>query len=302
MILLPCAVLLYIPFVCASLLGLNDTSILTLDASESPPGDNTRTLWDIIWSCGITLFACAWTAIHPNIPGVDEKGYAIFSRRILIMIMMLIAPELIVTWASRQFFSAIAFKKQFNDALNAQRAEAHDRRPDVELSTLRGGFAESCGSSSAYPTEFEERATDIFVEWTVTHAFFAWMGGFMLYVDGKPRGTLSPDELLRYIREGSVDMPRPIIQKADIDDRSKGDILSKGVAILQLVWFVIQLAARRAQNLPITLLEIDTLAITALTFVAYSLWWMKPKNVGLPYIIHWKATALPPSKLTLAYE
>ncbi|KAG1777299.1 hypothetical protein EV702DRAFT_969981 [Suillus placidus] len=233
-------------------MGFNGTSILTLDASDSPPSNNTRTLWNIIWSCGVTLFACAWTAIHPNIPGMDEKRLAIFFRRILIMIMVLIAPELILTWASRQFSSAIAVKKQFNDAL----------------------------------------------EWTMTHGFFAWMGGFMLYVDREPRATLTPDELLQFIREESVDMP--VIQKADIEDRSKGDILSKGVAIFQLAWFVLQLTARRVQNLPITLLEIDTLAIAVLTFSAYFLWWTKPKDVGRPYVVHWKAKALPPGKFLSA--
>ncbi|OAX33637.1 hypothetical protein K503DRAFT_804217 [Rhizopogon vinicolor AM-OR11-026] len=52
--------------------------------------------------------------------------------------------------------------------------------------------------------------------WTVTHGFFTWMGGFLLYVDGEPRATLTPDELLRFILQESVDIP--IITKADIED------------------------------------------------------------------------------------
>jgi hypothetical protein len=100
------------------------------------------------------------------------------------------------------------------------------------------------------------------------------MGGFMLYVNGRPRTTLTPDELLHYVRDGSVEMPD--IAKADIEDRSKGDVLSKAIAILQLLWFVLQLIARYVQNLPITLLEIDTLAVAALTCIAYGWWWKKP--------------------------
>jgi hypothetical protein len=50
-----------------------------------------------------TLFACTWTAIHPNIPGVDEgKVIIIISRCLFIMV----PPELIITWAVRQFFLA----------------------------------------------------------------------------------------------------------------------------------------------------------------------------------------------------
>ncbi|KAG1741725.1 hypothetical protein EDB19DRAFT_1704880 [Suillus lakei] len=262
MTLLPFAVLLYILLACASPLCLNGTSIHTVDASDSTPSNNTRTLWNICWSCGVTLFACAWTAVYPNIPGMEEK-YAPFVRRIGIMAMVLFAPEVITTWASWQLFSAIAAAKKCNDAL-----------------------------SSSWPAEFEE--------WTITHGFYAWMGGFMLYVDRIPRATLTPDELLQFVGDGSVEMP--VILKTDIKDRSKGDILAKGVAVFQLVWFVLQLAARHAQNLPITLLEIDTLAIAVLTFVAYFLWWTKPMDVGRPHIVHWKSTVIAPPDRPLTYE
>ncbi|KAG2109532.1 hypothetical protein DEU56DRAFT_900791 [Suillus clintonianus] len=222
MALLRCTILLYIPFVCASLLHLNGTIIHTLDANDSPPSNNTRTLWDIIWSCGVTLFACAWTAIHPNIQGMEEKTRYIVFRRIASWPWYWSLQNSLSPGLRGSFFSAIAIKKRFNDALSAQPVDAQDHRPDVEA-TLRSGSAE----------------------------FRAWMGGFILYVNDEPRATLTPpDELLQFVLRESVDMP--VIQKADIEDRSKGDILSKGVAILQLVWFVLQLAARRGQNLPIT--------------------------------------------------
>lgn len=121
----------------------------------------------------------------------------------------------------------------------------------------------------------------------------------MLHFDDKSRATLRPDELLRFVREGSVDVP--VIIEADIKDRSKGDALSKGIAILQLAWFVLQLVARYAQNLPITLLEIDTLAVAALTCITYGFWWKKPKDVGRPHAIYWKATTSPPRKLAYEY-
>ncbi|KAG2130718.1 hypothetical protein DEU56DRAFT_465435 [Suillus clintonianus] len=250
MTLLSYGVLFYIPFIYASLPSPNDTSISTRDVSGSTSNCNTRTLWDIIWGCTATLFACTWTVIHPNIPGIDDGKFTVACRRLCIMIIALVAPELMITWAARQFFSA--------------RAAAND---------IRG--------------------------WTMTHGFLAWMGGFLLYVNGMPRATLTPDELLRFVHEGSVDMP--VITEADIEDRSRGDVLSKGVVILQLVWFVLQLVARHAQNLPMTLLEIDTLAVAALTCVPYGLWWKKPKDIGRPYAVHWKATRPPPSDLTYEY-
>ncbi|KAG1880135.1 hypothetical protein F4604DRAFT_1620150 [Suillus subluteus] len=294
MTLLPYTILSCVPFVCASLPSLNDTSTHALDASsDNCPSCNTRTLWEILLSCGLTLFACTWTAAHPNIPGMNESKVAITSRRLFVMVVALIAPELMITWATRQFFSSRSAAQAFDDEFRAQleqRAKTHNDDGDTsDTATLVSDISEASGSSSTLKNaEFEG--------WTITHGFFAWMGGFMLYVDGKPRATLDPNELLRFVREGSVDMP--VITEAEIEDRSKGDGLSKGIAILQLAWFVTQLVARYIQNLPITLLEIDTLAVAALTCISYGLWWKKPKNVGCPYIVHLKATATSPGQLT----
>ena len=43
----------------------------------------------------------------------------------------------------------------------------------------------------------------------------------------------------------------------------------------------------------LVLLEIDTLALAALTCGAYPFWWKTPKDVGRPHHVHWKATASP---------
>ncbi|KAG1743004.1 hypothetical protein EDD22DRAFT_786452 [Suillus occidentalis] len=240
MILLIYAVLFCVPFVRASLPGFNDTCIHTLDSSACSTS-NTRTLWDIISSCGLTLFACTWTAIHPNIPGVNHGMVRITFYRLCLMIMALFAPEIMFTWAVSQFFLAQRAAKVCNDTF-----------------ALTG--------------------------WTLTHGFFACMGGFVLYADGEPKFTLKPDLLLDLVSKGSVEMPT--ITEAEIKDRSKGDGISKSVAILQLVWFIIQLITRHAQGLPVTLLEIDTLGVAALACIAYGFWWKKPKDIVCPYIVH----------------
>ena len=95
-------------------------------------------------------------------------------------------------------------------------------------------------------------------------------------------------------------MDMPVIAEEEIEDRGKGDVLSKGIAILQLAWFIVQIAARYAQKLPVSLLEIDTLAVASLTCIAYGLWWKKPKDVGRPYLVHWKSPV--PPQLPFFYE
>jgi len=113
--------------------------------------------------------------------------------------------------------------------------------------------------------------------WTLTHGFFAIMGGFMEYEGNQPIRVLLPEELESYSLTGNGDFPR--ISKAEIEDRSKGDAISKAVVILQTGWFVTQCIARGVRRLPITELELATVAFAALNFVIYVLWWDKPQNV-----------------------
>ncbi|KAH9967501.1 hypothetical protein BC827DRAFT_1123443 [Russula dissimulans] len=113
--------------------------------------------------------------------------------------------------------------------------------------------------------------------WTLTHGFFAIMGGFMEHNGNRPIRVLFPNQLESYSLTGNGDFPR--ISKKEIQDKSKGDVISKAVVILQTSWFVMQCIARGVQGLPITELELATIAFASLNFVIYLLWWDKPLNV-----------------------
>lgn len=290
--------LIHIPFVCSSLPSLNGTSVTSLDIDDSLSNHNSRSLWDIVWSCAATLFACTWTAIHPNIPGMNEGKFTVLFRRLGFMMIALLGPEIIITWAAIQFLCARTTANAFNDAFGAQIHQARSDHSDIgeSTATFLNELPASDGRNGSHQNATHVLGSN-FTGWTVTHGFFAWMGGFMLYFNDNQRATLTPDELLNFLREGSVDII-PVIAEADIEDRSKGDALSKGIAILQLAWFTLQLVARYVQNLSITLLELDTLAVAALIGIAYGFWWKKPKDVGRPHAVYWKAATSPPSELT----
>jgi hypothetical protein len=116
--------------------------------------------------------------------------------------------------------------------------------------------------------------------WTRTHGFFAVMGGFVLYEDDKPPSILDPRELAPYLRKGEID-----ITQKEIQDRSRGDVLSKGLVVIQMGWFILQCIGRSEEHLPITEIELVTLAFATLNFITYGLWWDKPLGVQCPYRI-----------------
>ena len=107
------------------------------------------------------------------------------------------------------------------------------------------------------------------------------MGGFMLY-DGKtPLHSLTPENINTLVGDGYIDFPD--ITEKEIRDKSKGDVLSKCLFILQTGWFIVQCIARAIEHLPVTELELGTVAFATLNFVTYVFWWSKPLNVQRPY-------------------
>ncbi|KAG1731266.1 hypothetical protein EDB19DRAFT_1912564 [Suillus lakei] len=289
------------------LVGLIQATPTTNSTTTDPetPSFATRTLWNIISSCILTLFACIYNAIHPNIPSPKDSANRILRRRLGIMLMALIAPELIVTWAMRQRLSACQVTKQFKES----------RYPNVRPSEQPESVSEQPESvpeqpenkeSVAAPEQHENFPGDLarwikrsvkahFSEpseddaWTQTHSFFVLMGGFMLYdVDQKPYHTLQPDEVLKLIRNGCIDAPT--LTENQILDKSKGNVISKGLIILQVAWFILQLITRAIYHLETTELEAGTLAFAVLNFLTYAVWWNKPLDVQCPHPVYWKST------------
>jgi hypothetical protein len=72
-----------------------------------------RTVWNIIWSCVATIFACTWVALHLNVPEPHEKWRRIALRKVRIMMVAVIAPEIVVTWAMRQWLVARRIAKKY---------------------------------------------------------------------------------------------------------------------------------------------------------------------------------------------
>ncbi|KAJ7752871.1 hypothetical protein B0H16DRAFT_1690892 [Mycena metata] len=188
--------------------------------------NSCRTLFDIVWGCLATIFACTWVALHQNVPDPNLGWFSLLMRKLRMMLVTIIAPEVIVGFAARQFVSARWISKEF------------------DVST--------------------------------THGFFCNMGGFVSE-EGHPVSKMKQfPAYMPAIRK---------IKRADIEDKSKGDTLSKGVAIAQGLWFVTQCLARVSQHLPLTELEVATLAFAVLSVAIRLLWLHKPLDVQQPIVV-----------------
>src|SRR5271156_6454259 len=75
-------------------------------------------------------------------------------------------------------------------------------------------------------------------------------------------------------------LPKASFLNAKIQALQKSDKLAKALVCLQVSWLIIQAIARRIEELPITLLELNTIAQVWITLVLYGLWWYKPQDIA----------------------
>ena len=107
------------------------------------------------------------------------------------------------------------------------------------------------------------------------------MGGFAIFEGDKVHHVVTAEELDDLLKNGEIR-----ITEKEIRDKGRGDALSKGLVLIQTTWFILQCIARKVAHLPITELELVTLAFAALNFVTYALWWYKPLNVECPVRVY----------------
>jgi hypothetical protein len=85
-------------------------------SSTDPDPIHHRTTLSIVWSCLVTIFACTWLAIHPNVPARKESSHCLrlSLRRVQMMVVGLLAPEIIILWAMRQRVMAHTLVRKLN--------------------------------------------------------------------------------------------------------------------------------------------------------------------------------------------
>lgn len=245
---IPILLLTFSPLASGSLDKGNNTTVGWI------PDPNGRGTAGLLWSCLSTLFICLWASLHLNIPGPYDTRSVRFWRKAKWMAITAIVPELVVTLAI------------------GQALDAHLVTKEVQAAGLRS--------------------------WTRTHSFYANMGGIRVFVPDCPlRGipaatensnpkTACPYNFLadahwvrEMVQQGRLPKEISDLTENDISDRSKADGFIKTLACAQALWLFIQCIGRAAQRLPVSTLELSTLAYVFCATTIYAAWWSKPLDV-----------------------
>jgi hypothetical protein len=88
---------------------------IPLQAEPSSQDDlSKRSLYSIIYNCFSTIFICVWVSVHPNIPP-RQCGTRALWRQLKLMAWSLIAPEMVLVWAVKQWFAASRIRDTYNE-------------------------------------------------------------------------------------------------------------------------------------------------------------------------------------------
>jgi hypothetical protein len=204
--------------------------------TSQPSGRGT---FDIIWSCGFTMFLCSWSVLCLNVPEQGDTRFRIFRRKLYVTALAFLGPEFIFQIALGQYISARRSVKDFH-------ASGYSR-------------------------------------WTLTHAFYADMGGFILQTRGWTPFPIDAKQLHYLVTEHYVEFPK--LEKKGIADKNKVDGLLRIITLFQILWFVINMAGRAAQHLEITAGELTTAAFIVCSIGTTVVWLQKPADVSMPEII-----------------
>lgn len=138
-------------------------------------------------------------------------------------------------------------------------------------------LAEGSGASSPTTTHSQPRRKH---PWTLTHSYYAMMGGFVLqephsepvdrYLPLWQRNGVLSEAGVRYRMKHEPTLI-PDLPLAEIVDKSKADGLAKALVGCQVLWFCLICLVRLAQGLPLSLLEAATIAHALCALLTYTL-------------------------------
>ncbi|KAJ5087941.1 hypothetical protein N7456_011557 [Penicillium angulare] len=221
--------------------------------------DNSRTSWDILWTCLSTILACTWTALHLSVPEVNSSANEQLKFKLMVWMISILAPEAVVVYATEELWQAKSIVTKCNIAFRELRSDSSPENPASKTDN---------GTPGA---------------WQTVHGYCVRMKGLLLQTKDGWTFPIHPGNIVPLIKARAIQDTD--LTARDINDRAKADSLAKAFSVLQSIWVACNVVARGGYDLPISALEISTLAYVVVAAATYIVWWHKPKDMTTPIII-----------------
>ncbi|KAF8331030.1 uncharacterized protein EI90DRAFT_2887740, partial [Cantharellus anzutake] len=105
-----------------------------------------RTMWSVVYSCLLTVFACIWTAFHPDVESNSTRSR--LGSHISRMLNILVLPEFAVGEAWHDFSMACRISKKCDEIQGWTHAHSHF--------VVMGGFFDPSKQKAVVPDKDED--------------------------------------------------------------------------------------------------------------------------------------------------
>ncbi|MCJ1276939.1 hypothetical protein MMC21_004747 [Puttea exsequens] len=227
------------------------------------PQPNGRGTVDILQSCALTIFLCAWSVLFLNIPAERESRFDFVKNKARWMAFVLFFPEVLTGIAAEQWRSACQSVEDFAELEREWLSALESPKPPKNYIRIRSNLSRI----QSYP-------------WTMRHAFYADMGGLMLDCSDFTTFPVDGQQVVYLIKNDCIDYPE--IKEKAIWDKNKADSFARFISCVQIAWFAIQAFGRCATHLALSTFELSTLAFIFCTLNTYFFLWHKPLDVDTP--------------------
>ena len=207
----------------------------------------------LLLQCLSTIFLCVYTALHFDVPVRPLNVWAIFVRKTIVVMIIVIAPELLPFIAFNDCYRARTLRKL------CQENVGHDLSMKQVHYLLAGGLQINASS------EHHNRAVEI---------------EFLVFVD---QVGLAPSYSCKrhpkfYEFWNAVIASLPSDEA--LDDKSKSDLVGKAFTCIQAGKSLVLIFGRLIYGLEVSLLEVTTAAYIVMALISYVFWFKKPYNIA----------------------
>ncbi|KAJ5709606.1 hypothetical protein N7493_009897 [Penicillium malachiteum] len=237
--------------------------------------DNSRSTWDIVWSCLSTIFACTWTVLHINVypRNISNKRWIV--TKLVWWLIAIVIPEVLFWAAAYNLYWSILLQKVCNAAQNTRDSDSSEPKLWLSKRAIPLGQAQDLCHIDLHP---------VHTEWTIRQCFCIRIRGLALQTQDEWIYTIRPSDMKPFIQAGLIRCSD--FRDRDVEDRAKSDSFAKAFTLLQSTWFLCNCIGRWAYSLPISPIELATVAYVGCGVLTYAAWWYKPKDMTTPITIY----------------
>lgn len=205
-------------------------------------GPGSRSTTTLLWSCLTTVIACTWTVLHLNVPAPNLSSFGRLDNKLWWMIVTMLFPEITFSKAVVELQRAVedlvalkrmesrfygwnvecgSYMQSLHSAFCAlERLFPHDNKPIpippvvVATTTLSGE-----SSTEEGPIRLDRNKT-----WTITHSYFANMGGIRRTRVPGTTGRSNSEITSRSNSEITSRSNSETTSRSDLEIRSRSDL------------------------------------------------------------------------------